>query len=190
MAYLTQVELERLNFKHLGKDVKISDRASLDKCHLMSIGDQSRIDDFCAVSGAVNIGRNVHIAVHCSITASHDAVTLGDFSGLAFACHVFSSSDDYSGESLTNPTIPTKFKQIISAPVVIGKHTIVGAGSIIFPGVNLGEGTSIGAGAIVTKSTEPWGIYVGSPARRVKERSKKLLELENEFLRDFPYEED
>lgn len=48
------------------------------------------------------------------------------------------------------------------------KYSIVGAGSIIMPGVTLAEGTSVGA--LVLKSTEPWGIYIGNPARRFKER--------------------
>ena len=64
----------------------------------------------------------------------------------------------------------------------IGKHVIIGANSIVFPGVQLAEGCSVGAMALVNKSTQPWGIYVGNPARRVKERKQDLLALEKEFL--------
>ena len=42
----------------------------------------------------------------------------------------------------------------------------------------------MGAMSLVNKTTEPWGVYVGNPAKRVKERKKNLLELEIEFLRD------
>jgi galactoside O-acetyltransferase len=34
---------------------------------------------------------------------------------------------------------------------------------------------------LVNKSLDPWGIYVGVPAKRIKERSKKLLALEKDF---------
>jgi galactoside O-acetyltransferase len=61
---------------------------------------------------------------------------------------------------------------------------IVGASSIIFPGVTLAEGCSVGAMTLVNKSTAPWGIYVGNPARRVKERKKDLLLLEAQFLKE------
>jgi galactoside O-acetyltransferase len=40
----------------------------------------------------------------------------------------------------------------------------------------------VGALSLVTRSLEAWGVYVGAPARRVKTRSKKLLELEKELL--------
>lgn len=44
------------------------------------------------------------------------------------------------------------------------------------------EGTSIGANSLVLKSTEPWGIYAGSPIKKLKNRKKDLLKLEKEFL--------
>jgi len=50
------------------------------------------------------------------------------------------------------------------------------------PGVNIGEGCSVGAMSLVNKSIEPWGIYFGVPARRIKERKKNILELERQFL--------
>jgi galactoside O-acetyltransferase len=182
MPYYNSEELARFKFKHLGSNVKIGTLTSIHRPEMMSIGDNSRIDDFCALSGNIEIGRNVHIAVHCSITASREQVKFEDFSGLAFACHVFSSSDDYSGLSLTNPTIPYEFKKIIHGEVFLGKHVIVGTGSVIFPGVRLEEGTAIGALSVVSKSTNPWGIYAGSPARKIKERSQKALELELRYL--------
>jgi len=59
---------------------------------------------------------------------------------------------------------------------------IVGAGSVIFPGVSVAEGCAIGALSLVQESTDPWGIYVGRPAVRVNERRKRLLELEKRLL--------
>ena len=188
MGYLSKEELHKLEFEYLGNDVRISKNATLDKSHLMSIGHRSRIDDFCALSGAVELGNNVFIAVQSSLTASLDKIKLHDFSTVAFNCQIFSSSDDYSGKSLTNPTIPAKYKQIWSSPVEIGKHVIIGASAVVFPGCEIAIGCAIGSGSIVTSSTEPWGIYAGSPARRIKERSKGLLDLELQYLAESPYE--
>jgi acetyltransferase-like isoleucine patch superfamily enzyme len=188
MGYLSREELHRLEFAFLGNDVRISDRASLDKTFLMSIGHRSRIDDFTAISGAVELGNNVFIAVHSSITASIDKIIFGDFATVAFNCQIFSSSDDYSGVSLTNPTVPPEYKEIWNSAIEVGRHSIIGASSVIFPGCNIATGCAIGAGSVVTSSTEPWGIYIGTPARRIKDRSKNLLALESKYLRDFPYE--
>ncbi|QXI39796.1 acyltransferase [Pseudomonas xantholysinigenes] len=182
MAFLTQSQLQAMGFKHLGVDVKISDKASIYNCDLIEIGDYSRIDDFCVVSGRVTIGRNVHIAVFNNVAGGELGVTMEDFSGLAYGCHVFSQSDDYTGKSMTNPTVPAQFKSETKAPVVIGRHVIVGTSSIVMPGVTLAEGCSVGAMSWITKSTEPWGVYFGIPAKRIKNRSKKLLELEAEYL--------
>lgn len=182
MAYLTHEQLEAMGFKSLGRNVKISDKASIYEASKMSIGDNTRIDDFCVISGKVTLGKYVHIAPLCLVAGGELGVEMEDFSGLAYHVQVFSQSDDYSGATLTNPTVPDEFKSERKARVTLGRHVIVGTGSVIFPGVHLAEGCSVGALALVAKSTEPWGIYVGNPARRVKERKRDLLQLEKKLL--------
>lgn len=182
MSFYTEDELLALNFKKIGKNVKISTRAALYRPHEMEIGDNSRIDDFCLLSGKIYIGQNVHLAAFCNVSAGDCFVKFNDFSGLAYGCHVFTGSDDYSGKTLTNPTVPLKYKGLSEANVILGKHVIVGTNSIIFPGTHVADGCSIGAMSIVTKSTEPWSIYIGIPAKRIKARKKDLLLLEKQYL--------
>ena len=182
MPYLTEKQLSEIGFKSLGKDVKISDRASIYNAEQIEIGDYSRIDDFCVISGKVKIGRNVHIAPYCLVAGGEKGITFEDFSGLAYQVQVFTQSDDYSGQTMTNPTVPTAFKKEAKRAVFIGRHSIVGAGSIIMPGVSLNEGTSVGAMSLVRKSTESWSIYLGNPAKKIKDRKKDLLILEKKYL--------
>jgi acetyltransferase-like isoleucine patch superfamily enzyme len=182
MAYLSEKQLIELGFKSLGKEVKISDRASIYNADCIEIGDYSRIDDFCVVSGRVVIGRNVHLAPFCLVAGGDQGIIFDDFSGLAYKVQVFTQSDDYTGASLTNPTIPDIFKKETKKTVYLGKHCIVGAGSIIMPGVHVNEGTAIGAMSLVRKSTEAWSIYAGNPARKIKDRKKDLLDLETQYL--------
>lgn len=182
MTYLTDNALKSIGFKHLGENVKISDKAAIYNADQISIGNNSRIDDFCVISGKVAIGRNVHIAPHCLLAGGEKGITMDDFSGLAYFVQVFSQSDDYSGQTMTNPTIPSEFKKEFKSPIHIGRHVIIGAGSIVFPGVFLAEGCSVGAMSLVNKSTDPWGVYFGNPAKRIKERSQRLLSLEQAFL--------
>ena len=59
MAYLDETALRDMGFAHVGRNVKISDKASIYGAEEMSIGDHSRIDDFCVVSGKIEMGRNV-----------------------------------------------------------------------------------------------------------------------------------
>lgn len=182
MPFLTEEELKARGFKHLGKNVKISSLASIYNADQISIGDHSRIDDFCVLSGKITIGRNVHIAVFNNLAGGEPGITMEDFSGLAYGCHVFTQSDDYSGRSLTNPTVPDVYKREKKAPVHLGRHVIVGTNSIIFPGVVIAEGCSVGAFTMVIHSTEPWMVYAGIPAKAVKPRSKDLLAFEKEYL--------
>lgn len=182
MGFLSQEQLNSMGFKSLGKNVRISDKAAIHNADRIEIGHNSRIDDFCVISGKVTIGRNVHIAVFCNIAGGTEGVTLEDFAGIAYGCHVFSQTDDYTGRTLTNPTVPARYKGETKKAVHIGRHSIVGTNSLIFPGVTLSEGCSVGALSMVTKSTEEWSVYVGVPAKRIKERNRSLLDLEKEYL--------
>ncbi|MEA1987930.1 MAG: acyltransferase [Pseudomonadota bacterium] len=182
MPYLNQKQLIEMGFKSLGRHVKISDRASIYNADQIEIGDYSRIDDFCVISGKVKIGRNVHITPQCLVAGGIPGLVIEDFVALAYGVKVFTQSDDYSGQTMTNSTIPKEFKNEIMLPVRIGKHSIIGAGTIIMPGVEIAESNSVGANSLVLKSTEAWAVYVGSPAKKIKDRKKKLLELEKKYL--------
>lgn len=184
MAYLSEEKLREIGFKRLGKNVKISDKASIYNPELIELGNSSRVDDFCVLSGNIKLGNFVHIAPLCLVAGGEEGISLDDFSGLAYHVQIFSQSDDYTGLTLTNPTVPAKYKLEKKEAVRLARHVIIGAGSIIFPGVNIAEGCAVGAMSLVNRSTEPWGIYVGNPARRVKERKKELLELEKKFIRE------
>lgn len=184
MAYYTQSELSDMKFKYIGKNVKISDKASIYNCEQIEVGDNSRIDDFCVVSGKIKIGKFIHITPCCLLAGGEKGIIIDDFCATAYGVKIFTQSDDYSGDTMTNSNIPSKYKNEIKKVIHLERHVIVGAGSIIMPGVTLSEGTSVGAMSLVLKSTEEWSIYCGIPAKKIKNRSKNLLLLEQEFLQE------
>ena len=182
MGYLTDENLEKMGFKRLGKNVKISDKASIYNADQIEISDNSRIDDFCVISGRVVIGKYCHITPQCLVAGGEPGVFFDDFCTIAYGVKIFSQSDDYSGETMTNSLISKGFKNEKFAAVYIKTHVIIGAGSIVFPGVTLAEGCSVGAMSLVNRNTSSWGIYHGVPAIRVKDRKRDLLKLEIKFL--------
>lgn len=182
MAYLTNKQLSEFGFKSLGNNIKVSDKASIYNPELISIGNHSRIDDFCVISGKITIGRNVHITPMCLVAGGEKGIIINDFVTFAYGVQVFTQSDDYSGKTMTNSTVPDKYKKEIKKEIRIEKYSIIGAGSIIMPGVILNEGTAIGAMSLVRKKTEPWSVYVGSPATKIKNRKKDLLKLAELYL--------
>lgn len=184
MAYLNREQLERLGLRSVGKNVQISDKAAIYDAARIDIGDHSRIDDFCIISGNVRIGAYCHVTPMCLIAGGQPGVEIADFCTFAYGVKIFSQSDDYTGETMTNSLIPKKFKNERFAAVSVEKYSIVGAGSVIMPGVVLREGTAVGAMALVNRSTEAWGIYTGIPARRQRDRSRNLLQLADQFIRE------
>ena len=108
-----------------------------------------------------------------------------DFTTLSSGVRVFSGTDDFLGGCLANSTIPYPYRIPARSFVRIHKHAIIGANSVILPGVTIGEGAAIGAHSLVCKDCEPWTVYAGSPAKLLKKRPKeKMLELEAQLRRE------
>lgn len=185
MGWLTRDQISAMGFLHVADSALLSDRASFHNCSRISIGAYSRIDDFCVIAGGgggISIGRNVHIAVSCSLLG-RGGIRLDDFAGLSSRVAIYSSSDDYSGASMTNPTVPREYTKVKDADVWLQRHVIVGAGSVILPGVTLEVGVAVGALSMVSRSCAAFGIYAGNPAKRISERKHDLLDKERQYLR-------
>ena len=179
-GYYTEHDLRDAGFKKLGRDILIAKNNTLVGLENIEIGDHVRIDGYCALiagGGRLTLGSHIHIGGYCFLSAG-EGITMEDFSGLSQGARIYTRTDDYTGKSLTNPTVPEKFKISTRGPVTLGRHVIIGSGTVILPDLIIGEGSSVGAQSLVTKSLEPWGVYFGSPVKRLKDRSRELLELE------------
>lgn len=169
--FLSARRIVALGFKRLGRDVRISRHALFFGCDRIAIGDHCRVDAFCLISAGtgITIGRNVHLSAYVSIVGRHE-VTIGDFATISMRCSIFSSNDDYSGATMTNPTIPDQFRGAIHAPVIIGAHAILGTGVIVLPGVHINESASVGAGSLVKSDVPAMMIVAGVSAKIIRKR--------------------
>lgn len=61
--------------------------------------------------------------------------------------------------------------------ITIHDDAYIGANCTILPGVTIGEGAVAGANCLINKDLEPWGIYVGSPCRKIGTRQKPPKEM-------------
>ncbi|MBL8488005.1 MAG: acyltransferase [Rhodocyclaceae bacterium] len=180
MAIYGEEELRALGLRHCGRNVRLSRMASLYGIENISLGDNVRIDDFCVLSaglGGIDIGRNVHVAVFCSLIG-RGRISVGDFANLSSRVSIYSSSDDYSGRTMTNPTLPPAYTGAVHADVTLGKHVIVGCGSVILPGVRIGIGAAVGSLSLVRTDCHEFTMYAGTPAREIGPRDRNLLALE------------
>lgn len=181
-SFYDERDLKRIGFEMIGKNVKISKKSSIYGAKNMRIGNNVRIDDFCILSGNIQLGDNIHIAAYSALYGGEDGIIIDDFANLSSRVSVYSVSDDYSGETMTNPTIPREYKNVHSAPIHIKKHAIIGSNAVVLPGVIIEEGSSFGAFSFIDHNSEAWSINVGIPFKKIKSRSKNLLELEKKYL--------
>lgn len=179
-GYFETEELKKFGFCRVGQNVKIARNATIIGLANITLGNNIRIDGHTTIAahaGSLTVGDYVHIGGGSYLGCAGN-ICLSDFAGLSQGVRIYSGSDDYSGKFLTNPTVPAEYLNVKIAPVLLGKHVIIGAGSVVLPGVTIGEGSSVGALSLVSKSIGEWGVYFGAPAKRIKERRKDLLELE------------
>ena len=176
--FLNAWHVATMGFKFVGQNVQISDKAVFYNIRNISIGDNSRIDDFCILSGKeINIGRYVHLACYSQIVGQ-GVVTMEDYSALSAKSSIFSSTDSYDGEYMTNPCVPESVRNTTHGFVTIGRHVVIGAGSIILPNVKLHDGCAVGALSLVRNTFPPNTIIAGIPAHDRGVRKGNIFELE------------
>lgn len=172
-SFYTVQEIQNIGFKAVGNNVLISKNANFYSPQTISIGHDVRIDDFCILSGHIELGSYIHISAYSAMYGKY-GIIMKDYSGLSPRTTIFSAMDDFSGHFLINP-MAGEHTNVTGGIVTIERFVQIGAGAIIFPNVVIGEGSVIGALSLVNKSVSEWGIFAGIPVRKLKERSKDLL---------------
>lgn len=185
LGYYKTEELKNFGFLSIGYDVQIAKTCNIVGIENISIGNNVRIDAFTTIVSSkkekIIIGSNIHIGAYCYLSGNY-GIEIYDFSNISQSVKLYTNSDDFSGNSLTGSCIPDKYKKISFGKIILKKHVIIGSGSIVMPSVILEEGVAIGALSFVNKSLKEWRIYIGCPVKLLKERSKKIIELENDFF--------
>lgn len=175
IAKLMQYDPREL--KRIGEDTFISKAVEIRRPYLVEVGSHTAIDSgfYCTV--AAEIGDYVHIAPYVTaIGGASGFWKMSHFATLAAGSRIICGSDGHLGVGLVGPTIPDPYKDTVKvAPVVFEMFANVGTNVVIMPGVTLGQGTVVGSNSLVTKSTEPWTIYAGSPARPIKKRPRDKM---------------
>ena len=175
--FYNEVELKNLGLKSYGENVLISKKCSLYGAENIEIGSNVRIDDFCILSGNIQIGNYVHISAFSALYGKF-GIEISDYCGISPRSTLFSATDDFSGEYMISPMVPKECTNIIGGRIVLNKFSQIGANSIIMPGIEFEEGAVCGAFSFVNKNLEKWTINTGIPIKKIKNRSKNLLKFE------------
>jgi galactoside O-acetyltransferase len=122
------------------------------------------------------MGDYIHISPFVVVIGGEKSkLILEDFTFIASGTKVVCGSEDYTGGGLIGPTIPEEYRKINYNMVKFERFAGCGVNCSIMPGVTLAEGSILGANSLLTKDTEPWTIYVGSPAKPIKMREKETI---------------
>lgn len=184
--FLDAEELAALGLAAVGRKVQVSRRAAIFGPGWINLGDHTRVDAFCILSAGpagIRVGRNVHISAYTAILG-REAVEIGDFATISVRCTIFSSNDDYSGATMGNATVPGPYRGAVDAPVKVKAHAMIGAGSILLPGVTVEESACVGAASLVKADVAPFDIVAGVPARVIGRRRAEHRALANQMLRE------
>ena len=137
-----------LNIAKNCKNSKFQNKLYLSDFSNITIGKYCQINEYVFIQGA-RIGDYVMIAPHVTILSSTHP-------------HHDTSIPMIKQEKIRNIT-PT-----------IGNDVWIGTQVVIMPGVHIADGCVIGAGAVVTRDTEPYSIYGGVPAHKIRSRNNTL----------------
>lgn len=153
------------------------------------IGDNVRITGAISLknreNGRIEIGSNVLLEDGVRLVSARDGVIrIGDDSALTREANLVGGADILIGRKCVlgprvtinandHATARDQFirdQGFVHAPVILEDDCWTGANVVIVKGVTLARGTVMGANAVVTKSTEPYSIVAGVPARKIGQR--------------------
>lgn len=169
--------------KSCGKNVIIGKTVRIRYPELVEIGDNVIIDDFTYISTQLKLDNHVHISAGCKLIGGQQArIEMYEFSTLAPNVVLSAGSDDYTS-GIATPMVGIEYKANVKiGKIILNKHCIVGAGSVVLPDVTFGEGACVGALSLANKNLDEYGLYAGIPAKKIKERNRnEILELERKF---------
>lgn len=138
----------------------------------LQIGEDTSIWQFCVILKNAKIGKNCNI--NCNVFIENDVV-IGDnvtikpgvqiWDGIEIEDHVFIGPN----ATFTNDLFPrSKNKDFELKKTIIKKGASIGANATILAGITIGENALIGAGSVVTKNIPANEVWIGNPAKFLK----------------------
>lgn len=136
-------------------------RAFLLRCFGAVLGERCHIYPKARIWAPWNLACDDTVAIADeAIIYNPERVFLGSHSIISQQAYLCGATHDPH-----HPAFP-----LVAAPINVGAYAWVCARATVQLGVRVGEGAVLGLGAVATKDLEPWSIYVGIPARKIKDR--------------------
>lgn len=146
----------------IGRDVRITGDLTI------RFGDRVALRDrvTLAGNGVLTVGDQTAINQDCILTAM-ERIEIGADVMLAPRVYILDVDHEFDRRDA-----PIRAQGYRVAPVAIEDDVWIGAGTVIIKGVRIGRGSVIGANSVVTRDVPPYSIAAGSPARVIRERGR------------------
>lgn len=115
----------------------------------------------CDYGDKIYLGDRVYFNINCTLLDGGN-IYIGDDCLIGPNVQIITINHDLSPEKRLNKTNYAK-------DITIGKNVWIGAGCIILPGVKIADGSVIGAASLVSRDVEANSLYLGNPARKLKD---------------------
>jgi galactoside O-acetyltransferase len=174
---ITDIELMgdnvREKLKKCGTGVRIYPLAKLAYPHVIELYDYCKIRDFVFIFAGrgVTIGEYSDVQPHVVIWGGGETI-IGDRVSVGPGTVLLSAVYSHAPGLKMVDGLSEGSANALYGKLTIQNDVYIGANCTLMPDIVIGEGAIIGAASFVNKDVEPWGIYVGSPAKKIGERSK------------------
>lgn len=177
----------RKNLKFCGEGVRLYPLCKMIRAENAELDNNCQIFDnvFIDAGKSLKIGKYSTVTWQVIIeggakTKIGDRVFVGP--GTKLLTSTFKLNGFYAVEHLPEGCQETEYGDII-----LEDDAYIGAAYTIMPGITIGEGAVVGTNSLVNKDLEPWGIYVGTPCKKIGVREKPTSERQ-EKLKDVNWE--
>ena len=177
----------RNKLKYCGKDVVLYPLAKIIRAQNAEIDNCTRILDnvFIDAGESLTIGKYSMITWFTLIEGGAKT-RIGDRVFIGPGTKILTSTYKIKG-IFGNENLPERFHEIMYGDITIEDDAYIGANCTIMPGVTIKEGAVIGANALVNRDVDPWGIYVGSPCKRIGDRPKPSKEMYESLMNEIDW---
>lgn len=155
--------------------------------------ENAELDNDCKILDNVWIdaGKSLKVGKHTMITwfvliEGGDSLAIGDRVFVGPGSKILTGTYELDGY-YSSEFLPEGCHKNRCASITIEDDAYIGANCTILPGVTIGEGAVVGANSLVTRDLEPWGVYVGSPCKKIRDRIKPSSEMVDKVMKEIDW---
>jgi len=190
MTWRLNAFFRSLTMKRVDKGVFISPSVEIPTGRKISLGEKTRVGPYCRLEATspesvIEVGKNVWLQRNVTAISYDGSIKIGNNVSMQPFGVLWGPGDIEIGNDVRmGPRVSiiagnhnfSETEKIIrsqgmtSIGISVQDDCWLGAHSVILDGVTIAKGCVVAAGAVVTKSTEPYGIYAGVPAKKIRSR--------------------